>query len=146
MLSNEFNTKNKKTGYDHNKHFKKLCLTKTEDFTYEISNSNDSPFSYHLFLLNELEKAVETGQIYKYHFNFMRNILEKTSTFLGYATWGDLLSPVKGAKESYIKRILNLSSHSKHSAEEIVMITDSDKRMLINLVKEFSAIYRFNSK
>ncbi len=146
VLSNEFNNDNKKTGYKHNKHFNKQCLTKTENFTYEISNSNDSPFSYHLFLLNELEKAIATGHIYKYHFNFMRNILEKTSTFLGYDAWGDLLSPLKGDKESYIKRILNLSSHSKHSAEEIVMITDDDKRMLINLVKEISAIYRFNSK
>jgi hypothetical protein len=146
VLSNEFNNKNKKTGYNPNKHLKKQCLTKTENFTYEISNSNDSPFSYHLFLLNEIEKAVETGQIYKYHFNFMRNILEKTSTFLGYDVWGDLLSPVKGDKESYIKRILNLSSHSKHSSEEIVMITDEDKRVLTNLVKEISAIYRFNSK
>lgn len=146
VLSNEFNNNNKKTGYNPNKHFKKLCLTKTEDSTYEINSSNDSPFSYHLFLLNEIQKAVETGQIYKYHFNFMRNILEKTSTFLGYDVWGDLLSPVKGDKEAYIKRILNLSSHSKHSAEEIVMITDDDKRALTNLVKEISAIYRFNGK
>lgn len=146
VLSNEFNNKNKNTGYNPNKHFKKQCLTKTENFTYEISNSNDSPFSYHLFLLNEIEKATETGQIYKYHFNFMRNILEKTSTFLVYDAWGDLLSHVKGDKESYIKRILNLSSHSKHSAEEIVMIEDDDKRILTNLVKEISAIYRFNSK
>lgn len=145
VLSNEFNNKNKETGYNPSKHFKKHCLTKTGNFTYEINNSNDSPFSYHLFLLNEIEKAAETGQIYKYHFNFMRNILEKTSTFLGYDVWGDLLSPVKGDKELYIKRILNLSSHSKHSGEEIVMITDGDKRMLKNLVKEISAIYRFKS-
>jgi len=57
-----------------------------------------------------------------------------------------LLTPVKGDKEAYIKRILNLSSHSKHSAEEIVIITDDDKRTLTNLVKEISVIYRFNGK
>lgn len=146
VLSNEFNNKNKESGYDPNKHFKKQYLTKTRNLTYEIDNSNDSPFSYHLFLLNEIENAVETGDIYKYHFNFMRNILEKTSTFLGYKNWGDLLSPVRGDKEAYIRRILNLSSHSKHSAEEIVLITDDDKRMLINLVEEISSIYKFNSK
>lgn len=145
VLSNEFNNKNKDSGYNPNKHFKKQCLTKTKNLTYEIDDSNDSPFSYHLFLLNEIENAVETGQIYKYHFNFLRNILEKTSTFLGYNNWGDLLSPVRGDKEAYIKRILNLSSHSKHSAEEIVMITDDDKRMLINLVEEITTIYKFNS-
>ncbi|RPF43412.1 AAA domain-containing protein [Hydrogenoanaerobacterium saccharovorans] len=146
VLSNEFNNKNKQSGYNPNKHFKKYCLTKNEDLNYELNNSNDSPFSYHLFLLDEIETAIETEQIYKYHFSFLRNILEKTATFLGYDNWGDLLTPVKGERESYIKRILNLSSHSKHSAEEIVMITDGDKRMLKNLVQEISKIYKFNIK
>ena len=76
----------------------------------------------------------------------MRNILEKMATFLGYTNWGDLLAPIRGDKEAYIKRILNLSSHSKHSAEETVMITDEDKKVLINLVNEILAIYRFNSQ
>ena len=75
----------------------------------------------------------------------MRNILEKMATFLGYKNWGELLVPVRGDKEAYMKRILNLSSHSKHSAEEIVMISDADKRMLINLVNEIITIYRYNS-
>lgn len=127
--------------------FKKYFLKRDSDSNYDLSNlSNDSPFSYHLFLIAEIEKAIETEQLKKYHFNYLRNILEKTSTFLGYENWGDLLSPVRGDKESYIRRILNLSSHSKHSAEEIVMITDDDKRMLINLVEEISSIYKFNNK
>lgn len=146
VLSNEFNNKNKESGYNPNKHFKKQCLIKNENLMYELADSNDSPFSYHLFLLNEIKIAIETGTIYKYHFDFMRNILEKTSIFLGYKSWGELLSPVRGDKEAYIKRILNLSSHSKHSAEEIVMVTDADKRMLINLIEEIVAIYKFNNQ
>jgi hypothetical protein len=66
------------------------------------------------------------------------------STFLGYKNWGDLLEPVIGDKEAYVKRILNLSSHSKHSGEEIVMISDDDKRMFINLVDQIITIYRYN--
>ncbi len=146
VLSNEFNNKNTDSGYNPNKHFKKSCLTKTDNSTYEMQGSNDSPFAYHLFLLNELKQVAETGEIYKYHFSFMRNILEKMATFLGYTNWGDLLAPIRGDKEAYIKRILNLSSHSKHSAEETVMITDEDKKVLINLVNEILAIYRFNSQ
>lgn len=146
VLMNEFKNKNKETGYNPQKHFKQHCLERNEDLTYNLNSTGDSPFSYHLFLLNEIENAVETGQIYKYHFSFLRNILEKTSTFLGYDAWGDLLSFVEGEQESYIKRILNFSSHSKHSAEEIVMIEDKDKRMLGHLVKQISSIYRFNSK
>ena len=146
VLCNELNNKNKESGYNPSKHFKRLCLVKNENLLYELDDSNDAPFSYHLFLLNEIKNAAKTGEIYKYHFNFMRNILEKTATFLGYRSWGDLLAPVKGEKEAYIKRILNLSSHSKHSDEEIVMIKDTDKKMLINLVEEIETIYKFNGQ
>lgn len=145
VLSNEFKNNDTVSGYKANRDFKKLCLTKTEELAYELEDSNDAPFSYHLFLLNEIKKAAETGEIYKYHFNFMRNILEKMATFLGYKNWGELLSPVRGDKEAYIKRILNLSSHSKHSDEEIVMISDADKRMLINLVNQIITLYRYKS-
>lgn len=143
VLSNDFNNSNKEIGYNKDKHFKKYCLIKSEDSSYELNDSNDSPFSYHIFLLNELGVAVETGEICKYHFNFLRNILEKTSTFLGYGKWEELLSPISGESQSYMKRILNLSSHSKHSAEEIVELTESDKRVLKFFLEEFKRIYRF---
>ncbi|MEK4758946.1 AAA family ATPase [Viridibacillus sp. FSL E2-0187] len=147
VLCNEFNNSNKSTGYKNNKHFKKHRLEKKEEGTYElIPQPNDSPFSYHLFLINEIGKAIESEQIYKYHFNFLRNILEKTSTFLGYSDWGDLLLPVKGNRDAYEKRILNLSSHSKHSADEIVVLTDDDKNVLRHLISEISEIYRFNKE
>lgn len=143
VLCNEFNNPNKSTGYN-NKHFKKHRLEKKEEGIYElIEQPNDSPFSYHLFLINEIEKAIESERIYKYHFNFLRNVLEKTSTFLGYSHWKDLLLPVKGSRVAYENRILNLSSHSKHSAEEIVELTNDDKNVLRHLISEINEIYRF---
>ncbi|MEK3852360.1 MULTISPECIES: AAA family ATPase [unclassified Paenibacillus] len=144
VLCNEFNNSNRETGYNNNKHFKKHRLEKKEEGIYElISQPNDSPFSYHLFLINEIDKAIASEQIYKYHFNFLRNILEKMSTFLGYSDWGDLLLPVKGSHAAYEKRILNLSSHSKHSGEEIVELTNDDKNVLRHLISEIKEIYRF---
>lgn len=146
VLSNEFSNKNTEIGYNPNRHFVKHCLEKNENLKYTLNRSNDSPFSYHLFLLNEINKAIETDQIKKFHFNYMRNILEKTSTFLGYDYWGELLSLFEGERESYIKRILNLSSHSKHSAEEIIIITPEDKNVLRYLVDGILKIYRFKIK
>ena len=122
-----------------------LQLNKEND-NYELTKTNDSPFSYHLFLLEEIKTAVDNDQICKYHFSFLRNILEKTATFLGYSTWYDLLSPIEGSSKSYVKRILNFSSHSKHSAEEIVTITDNDKIVLKRLVTEINRIYRFKNE
>jgi wobble nucleotide-excising tRNase len=127
------------------KNTKKLRLEKLNDGTFLIlEQSSDSPFSYHLFLLSELEKAIQTpNNIQKYHFNFLRNILEKTSTFLGYNKWEDLLP--KESREAYYNRILNLSSHSKHHGEEISIIEESDKRVLSFLVNQVRTMYRFKS-
>lgn len=144
ILYNELNNSNKSSGYKHRTHFQKYRLEDKEDKTYElIEQSTDSPFSYHLFLKNEIEKAIETDRVYKYHFNFLRNILEKTATFLGYSYWGDLLTPIKGDRIAYEKRIIDFSSHSKHSSEEITLLSKEEKNVLIYLVKEITKIYNF---
>ena len=112
-----------------------------------LHDSNDSPFSYHLFLLSELEKAIQTGNIKKYHYNFLRQILEKTSTFLGYKKWRELLTLLPDdAHEAYYNRIINLCSHGKHSGEETSMLDDNDKRVIGYLVREIKNIYHFKNE
>lgn len=123
----------------------KYRLTRFDDGTYDlVLQPNDAPFSYHLYLKSELERAIKSGQLSKYHFNFLRNILEKTSTFLGYSRWGDLLPRTTDGKTSpYETRIINISSHSKHSGEEVAELTEDDKRVLGYLVNELNNMYRF---
>lgn len=134
ILFNEFN-RVKKT--------KKWLLEKLNDGTFLMNElESDSPFSYHLFLLSELEKATQpSGEIKKFHFNFLRNLLEKTSTFLGYNKWEDLLP--QESREAYYRRIINLSSHSKHNGEEIAIVEENDKRVLGFLVNEIKRTYGF---
>lgn len=125
----------------------KYLLKKKADGGFELSTSNDHPFSYHLFLLTELRSAVRDGQIKKYHFNFLRNILEKTATFLGYLRWEDLLEKTAdGVPDPFANRILNLSSHSAHAGEEVAEIEDSDKERLAQLVSFLSDTYRFKNQ
>ncbi|MCG8784209.1 AAA family ATPase [Tenacibaculum finnmarkense] len=145
VLYNEFNNTSN-SGY-RRKHSEKKRLEKLIDGTFLLSNQpDDSPFSYHLFLLKELYEVLESGQIKKYHFNFLRNILEKTSTFLGYNKWKDLLpEDTEGAREAYYNRIINLSSHSNHHGEEVSVITENDKNVLRFLVNQIKTNYRFNS-
>jgi hypothetical protein len=135
VLYNELNSDDKEFGYK-TKGFNKYRLEKLEDGHFALKEQlNDSPFSYHLFLLSELRNAIESGQLRKYHFNFLRNILEKTSTFLGYKKWRELLPKTNdGTSDAYAARIINISSHSKHSGEEVAELTDDDKRVLIYLV------------
>ncbi|WP_394758921.1 AAA family ATPase [Flavobacterium sp.] len=136
VLFNEFNRVSKT---------KTWRLEKLNDGTFSLAElSSDSPFSYHLFLLSELEKALQNpNNIQKYHFNFLRNLLEKTSTFLGYNKWEELLP--QESREAYYRRIINLSSHSKHNGEEISIIDENDKRVLSFLVQEVKRMYSFKS-
>lgn len=142
VLHNELNSDD--GGYKK-KWLDKYRMTKLDDGTYQLDQQpNDSPFSYHLYLKSELEKAIESGQLSKYHFNFLRNILEKTSTFLGYKKWGDLLPKTDDGKiNPYEARIINISSHSKHAGEEVADLTEDDKRVLRYLVNEINTMYRF---
>lgn len=146
VLFNEFNNADSRYSYK-SRQCVKWRLEKLNDGTFDIHiQSKDSPFAYHLFLLGELEKVIETGDIQKYHFNFLRNILEKTSTFLGYYEWKKLLpNEAEGSREGYYNRIINLSSHSKFSGEEVSILTTQEKDVLKRLVKEFIRIYNFKS-
>jgi wobble nucleotide-excising tRNase len=130
--------------YKPNK-FNSYRLEKTSDGLLQLQEqSNDSPFSYHLFLLSEIRDAIESGQIKKYHFSFLRNVLEKMATFLGYKRWPDLLPKTEdGQPDPFANRILNLSSHSAHAGEEIAEIENRDKEKLDGLVKYLIETYGF---
>lgn len=124
--------------------FKSYILKKNENGEYDlVSQSNESPFSYHLFLKSEIEKAIKEDRIQKYHFNYLRNILEKTSIFLGYNEWGELLKELDGDTASYDARTINLFSHSKYSGDEVAGITDQQKILLKDLIERIKKFYKF---
>ncbi|WP_180101238.1 AAA family ATPase [Acinetobacter sp. YH12151] len=134
--------------FNPNKEFKKHRLEKKADGLFQIiEQPTDSPFSYHLLLLSELQSAIKSGQIRKYHFNFLRNILEKMATFLGYNYWPALLPKTDDGKpDPFANRILNLSSHSAHAGEEISDIVDTDKEKLDDLVEYLIETYGFRKQ
>lgn len=147
VLCNEFSRDDNKVGWK-TKQFSKHKLAKFEDGSLVLENQpTDSPFSYHLFLKDELNRAIAAGQINKYHFNFLRNILEKTSTFLGYKNWQELLPRTSdGTSDPYAKRIIDWGSHSKHAGDEVRDLDEEDKRVLRFLAKSINEENRFHFK
>lgn len=105
-------------------------LRKNEDGTFELEekdgDSNKS-FSYHLFLKQTIEDAIQTKSIQKYHFILLRNLYEKTASFLGYPQWSHLLPD---EKLKYYNRIIQCTSHSTLSNEAIAAPTDPEKKTL----------------
>lgn len=143
ILWNELNSSAKGTAEDKYKprNCRRLRLDKLDDGSYQIEDqTDDSPFSHHITLLQEIDKAIESGKLYKYHFAFLRQILEKMSTFLGYNDWKILLPP---EEELYYNRILNLSSHSKVSSEEVPDLSNEEKKLLSYLVEHIYTKYKF---
>lgn len=155
VLSNEFNNKLAKNPNAENiewlykpRDSRKFRLDKFIDENNEkfilTQLDGKTPFSYHLFLLSEIRAAISNDQIKKYHFNFLRNILEKATTFLGHDQWENLLpKATDGNPDPFANRILNLSSHSAHAGEETGEVEANDKEKLKELVTFLSARYGF---
>lgn len=116
----------------------KYRLSKNDDGYFNLeTQSTDSPFSYHLHLIEKLKLAADHDSFEKYHYNLLRNILEKAATFMGYGHWSDLLpkSP-DGTSDPYLKRIVDISSHSRHSGHELPDLSDDEKRVLGYLLEQ----------
>lgn len=130
------------------KNGEKYTLNKIKRRYYLEKQQSDSPFAYHLMLKKELEDAIDNNRIEKYHFNLLRNLLEKTATFLGYSTWGDcvILRDDEGNEEDkapYI-RMINLHSHSSYSDYEGRQIAPQMQNVLKRVYQQF--IENFNWK
>ena len=128
----------------------KTCyfLERFEDGTFNLTkkdgDSNKS-FSYHLYLKQTLEKAIAENKIQKYHFMLLRNLYEKTASFLGYKEWADLLETAPGDKKSYLKRIMTFSSHRTLSNEEVSEPTDPEKQIVKLLLDNLINNYGYHS-
>lgn len=120
-----------------------------EDGTFKLDvkhgDANRS-FSYHLYLRRVLAEAIAQNEIERYHFMLLRNLYEKTAAFLGYQEWGDLLNSVPGAdapgaKQGYLNRVMQFSSHSNLSGEQVREPTGPEKQtvklLFDNLIKNY---------
>lgn len=108
----------------------KTCymLNRLEDGKFSLEtrhgDSNQS-FSYHLYLKQTLERAIAADKVERYHFTLLRNLYEKTSNFLGYPLWSDLLP---GDQKLYLNRIIQFTSHSTLSNEAVAEPSPQEKQ------------------
>lgn len=105
-------------------------LEKQNDGSYELTEKkgdSNKCFSYHLFLVQTIQKAIDKNQIQKYHFTLLRNLYEKTANFLGYPKWIELLPD---EKQNYYNRIVQFTSHSTLSNEVVAEPTEPEKQIV----------------
>lgn len=118
----------------------KVCymLERFDDGSFALTekqgDSNKS-FSYHLHLKQSIEQAIADDKVERYHFTLLRNLYEKTASFLSYAKWSELLPD---DKQLYLTRIINFTSHSTLSNEAVAEPTPAEKatvRLLLDHLK-----------
>lgn len=124
---------------------KKKCymLERLEDGTFDLSekkSDSNKNFSYHLHLKAILEEAVANDNIEKFHFTLLRNLYEKTASFLGFPRCSELLPE---NKEAYYNRIIQFTSHSTLANEIVAEPTPQEKQTVKLLLEHLINNYGF---
>jgi len=122
---------------EHKSHF----LHKNGADGYVLRATDETPFFHHVALLTELKKVSESGRVNTYHFNMLRGILEKTSTFFGYDDFSSCINGVED--EMLFSRALNLLSHGKYSIYQPVEMNEDNKELFNRILTTFLGKYEF---
>ncbi len=131
--------------YNELKKAEKYFLSKNKSGEYTIRNTGDTPFFHHVALLKELCEVAESGNLYTYHFNILRNILEKTATFHGFQNFSACIKQDSDDLDGTIyTRLANLLSHGNYSLFEPKEMLEDNKEYFKKILHDFMANYRFN--
>ena len=129
-----FNELNGKTCY---------MLERFEDGSFVLTEKHgdaNKSFSYHLHLKQTIEQAIAENKVERFHFTLLRNLYEKTASFLGHPKWSELLPD---DKQLYLSRVLNFTSHSTLSNEAIAQPTPAEKAMVKLLLDHLKSSHRY---
>ncbi|MDR7928666.1 AAA family ATPase [Acidithiobacillus thiooxidans] len=123
----------------------KACyiLERFEDGTFALTEKQgdtNKSFSYHLYLIEAIKQAIDDNKIERYHFTLLRNLYEKTASFLGYPKWSGLLPD---DKQLYLSRIINFTSHSSLSNEVIAQPSPPEQQTVKFLLNHLINNYGF---
>ena len=145
VLSNQIKSdfKSKKNKPDP-KMIKLFEETSGNEGGYVLTGTSTSPFSYHNYIFNKIKYIVdsETEELSKYHFNLMRNLLEKTALFLGYSDYRELIPMNSENRDEFIK-LLNEYSHGTHSDNEPYLLNAKQKFLFKEKFNEFKERYHW---
>lgn len=101
----------------------------------------DSPFSYHLGVVDDIQRAISVNAIERAHFNQFRALLEKTANFLGHTGgWGDLLV---GPDAALVTKVLNLYSHDRFADIDASEVAEEHKEAFKSEFQVFLKTFRW---
>lgn len=117
---------------------------------YELQNKQleyqfekqQKPIPYHLYIKKIIDNAIKTDEIYKFHFNMFRNLLEKTAIYFGYNKWSDCISKIND-NEEFI-RVINNFSHNDVDELENKILPQNQREVFAKVYNDFIKKFNFN--
>ncbi len=126
---------------------KRFLSVNNETRKYVTRDTGDTPFFQHVALLKQLKEAADSGKLYTYHFNVLRNILEKTAAFHGFDKFSACIKQDPTDLDGAIHtRMVNLLSHGAYSIFEPIEMVEDNKRLFREILDGFLEMYKFNDE
>lgn len=112
---------------------------------YLVRETGDTPFFHHVAVLAQLQNAADTGELYTYHFNMLRSVLEKTSSFHGFKGFAALIKAADDDPDGVLHgRLLNVMTHGNYSLYEPVEMVPENKEYFRRILADLRQRYTFN--
>ena len=112
---------------------------------YNLRCTKDTPFFHHIALLKQLHEAAKSDKLYTYHFNILRNILEKTATFHGFKNFSACIRKDPNDPDGIVyARMVNVLSHGNYSLFEPTEMLLENKQYFKTILSGFMEDYRFD--
>ncbi|ROI10753.1 anticodon nuclease [Chryseobacterium sp. H3056] len=112
---------------------------------YELSNTTDTPFLYHIFIIREIQKAIDEDKLVNYHFTILRNLLEKTANFHGFDGFENLIVLDDDDEEKTLyHRYVQIFNHGGYSLFEPTPLEQDNKERFIEIFDNLKRNYKFN--
>lgn len=113
---------------------------------YILRDTGDTPFFQHVATLAELHRAAESGNLFTYHFNMLRAVLEKTSSFHGFDHFSACIKQGEDDPDRVLhKRLLDILSHGNYSLFEPMEMIEENKEYFRRILRDFRDRFPFNN-
>lgn len=127
------------------KHRRYFLRRSSDNSSYTLQSTEDTPLFHHVATLAELQHAADPnkGKLYTFHFNALRSVMEKTASFFGHTSIAFCLKALDNEEDrALFNRALNLLSHGAYSIHEPTEMGEDNKELFRRILHEF--ITRFN--
>jgi hypothetical protein len=123
-----------------------LSRSKT-DGSYSLAHTGATPFFHHVAVLTELYKAAQSGELYTYHFNMLRSVLEKSASFHGFSNFSACIATDDADDPDGVlhARLINILSHGNYSLFEPHPMLEENKEYFKKILDAFLKRYPFNT-